>query len=230
VCEALRLLVVEDSNRVAAALCSVLSRHGFDVHRVSTGEQALAAAAETDVVLLDLGLPDIDGFEVAGRLRRCSDVPIIMVTARSDVADRLRGLSIGADDYLTKPYDLRELVARIHAVTRRAGGSAPRPTLPEQRSATVIDAGRVVVDVDARQVVVEGREVPLTRKEFDVMVLLARSPGVVLRREQIIGAVWNTSWQGTERTLEVHVASLRAKLGLRDVIQTVRGVGYRLAG
>jgi DNA-binding response OmpR family regulator len=225
-----RLLVVEDSNRVAAALCSVLTRHGFEVSRVCTGADALASASDADVVLLDLGLPDMDGFDVADRLRRRSDVPIIMVTARSDVADRLRGLSIGADDYLSKPYDLRELVARIHAVTRRATAAAPRASVPEQRPPAVLSAAGVVVDVEARQVTVEGRPVPLTRKEFDVMALLARSPGVVLRREQIIGAVWNTSWHGTERTLEVHVASLRSKLGLRDVIQTVRGVGYRLAG
>jgi DNA-binding response OmpR family regulator len=224
-----RLLVVEDSNRVAAALCSVLSRHGFEVSRVCTGEEALDAAEDADVVLLDLGLPDIDGFEVADRLRRRSAVPIIMVTARSDVADRLRGLSLGADDYLTKPYDLRELVARIHAVTRRAGVASPQSPAPEQRPEAVIGSGRVVVDVDARQVTVEGKSVTLTRKEFDVMALLARSPGVVLRREHILGAVWNTSWQGTERTLEVHVASLRSKLGLRDVIQTVRGVGYRFS-
>ena len=218
------MLVVEDDDRVGSALCSVLTRHGFDVRRAGTGEQALAGGADTDVVLLDLGLPDADGFEVGERLRHLSDVPIIMVTARSEMGDRLRGLSVGADDYLTKPYDLRELIARIHAVTRRAQHSA----LPAQRAGTVTFAGGVELDFDARTVRVDGRSVLLTRKEFEVLAVLARAPGIAVRREQLMGAVWNTSWKGTERTLEVHVASLRAKLGVPEAIVTVRGVGYRV--
>ncbi|NHC44557.1 response regulator transcription factor [Motilibacter aurantiacus] len=220
----MRVLVVEDDDRVAGALCSVLARHGFEVRRACNGEQALGAGTDTDVVLLDLGLPDVDGFVVGERLRHRSDVPIIMVTARSEVADRLRGLSIGADDYLSKPYDLRELIARIHAVTRRAQHAA----VPTPRAATVTLGGGIVLDFDARTVSVDGRDVLLTRKEFEVLAVLARTPGIAVRREQLMGAVWNTSWKGTERTLEVHVASLRAKLGVPEAIVTVRGVGYRV--
>ncbi|GHD88664.1 response regulator transcription factor [Streptomyces naganishii] len=225
----MRLLLVEDDNHVAAALSAVLARHGFDVTHARSGEEALQALVpESDgfgVVLLDLGLPDQDGYEVCGKIRKRTSTPVIMVTARSDVRSRIHGLNLGADDYVVKPYDTGELLARIHAVSRRtvhedaAGG---------QDGDGALRLGSVHIELPTRQVSVDGCVVQLTRKEFDLLALLAQRPGVVFRREQIISEVWRTSWEGTGRTLEVHVASLRSKLRMPALIETVRGVGYRL--
>ncbi|RMI36941.1 response regulator transcription factor [Streptomyces triticirhizae] len=225
----MRLLLVEDDEHVAAALVAVLGRHGFTPVRVRTGEEALAAlrGGGFGVVLLDLGLPDVDGFEVCGRIRRLTSTPVIMVTARADVRSRIHGLNLGADDYVVKPYDTGELLARIHAVSRRTGGE--EPTGPEDEAPEVLVVGPVVVELATRRVEVDGERVVLTRKEFDLLALLAQRPGVVFRREQIISDVWRTSWEGTGRTLEVHIASLRAKLRRPELVETVRGVGYRLA-
>ncbi|OAH14703.1 response regulator transcription factor [Streptomyces jeddahensis] len=224
----MRLLLVEDDNHVAAALSAVLTRHGFQVVHARNGEEALRALLPADaepfgVVLLDLGLPDQDGYEVCGRIRKLTSTPVIMVTARSDVRSRIHGLNLGADDYVVKPYDTGELLARIHAVSRR--------TLPGDGTApaeTEVRLGPVLIELPTRQVSVSGVVVQLTRKEFDLLALLAQRPGVVFRREQIISEVWRTSWEGTGRTLEVHVASLRSKLRMPALIETVRGVGYRL--
>ncbi|MEU1627866.1 response regulator transcription factor [Streptomyces sp. NPDC020096] len=228
----MRLLLVEDDDRVAAALSAVLARHGFDVAHARSGEEALRAllpdgGAPFAVVLLDLGLPDQDGFEVCGRIKRSTDTRVIMVTARADVRSKIHGLNLGADDYVVKPYDTGELLARIHAVTRRPPGQRD---LSEQAGGPhpAVRLGPVAIELPTRQVEVDGEVVQLTRKEFDLLALLAQRPGVVFRREQIISEVWRTSWEGTGRTLEVHVASLRAKLGLPALIETVRGVGYRL--
>jgi DNA-binding response OmpR family regulator len=222
-----RLLLVEDDDRVAAAQQDVLRRHGFEVRRVGTARDALDgvhdAAWVPDVVLLDLGLPDGDGFEVCARIRRTRDVPILVTTARSDLRSRVHGLNLGADDYLVKPYDLRELMARIHAVARR---SAARDD-PAAGPAAVVVQG-VEVDLAGRAVRVGDRDVALTRKEFDVLALLARRPGVVFRREQILAEVWGAA--GSPHTLDVHVASLRAKTGVPGLVENVRGVGYRLGG
>ncbi|MGW0937645.1 response regulator transcription factor [Streptomyces sp. NPDC002666] len=225
----MRLLLVEDDNHVAAALSAILARHGFQVVHARSGEEALQALLpnETEpfgVVLLDLGLPDQDGYEVCGKIRKRSSVPVIMVTARADVRSRIHGLNLGADDYVTKPYDTGELLARIHAVSRRKTG--PEDTAPTPVAA--LRLGHVHIELPTRRVSVDGNEVQLTRKEFDLLALLAQRPGVVFRREQIISEVWRTSWEGTGRTLEVHVASLRSKLRLPALIETVRGVGYRL--
>jgi DNA-binding response OmpR family regulator len=221
-----RLLLVEDDDRVAAAQQDVLRRHGFEVRRVGTARGALEGVHDAtwvpDVVLLDLGLPDGDGFEVCARIRRTRDVPILVTTARADLSSRVHGLNLGADDYLVKPYDLRELLARIHAVARRA---APLHEAAPDPPPTLVVHG-VDVDLLRRAVRVAGRDVPLTRKEFDVLALLARRPGVVFRREQILASVWGAS--GTPHTLDVHVASLRAKTGVPGLVETVRGVGYRL--
>ncbi|AEW96914.1 MULTISPECIES: response regulator transcription factor [Streptomycetaceae] len=229
----MRLLLVEDDDRVAAALSAVLARHGFDVVHARSGEEALRALLPDGgppfaVVLLDLGLPDQDGFEVCSRIRRSTDTRVIMVTARADVRSRIHGLNLGADDYVVKPYDTGELLARIHAVSRRppetrTAAGAAGDGVPGQ-----VRLGPVAIELPTRQVAVDGAAVALTRKEFDLLALLAQRPGVVFRREQIISEVWRTSWEGTGRTLEVHVASLRAKLGLPTLIETVRGVGYRL--
>jgi DNA-binding response OmpR family regulator len=226
-----RLLLVEDDDHVAAALSTVLGRHGFQVTIASSGEEALRALLPDGgtpyrVVLLDLGLPDQDGFEVCSRIRRRSSIPVIMVTARDDVRSRIHGLNLGADDYVVKPYDIGELLARIHAVSRRAE-PAETPAADDTH-APQLRLGPVTIDLATRRVAVAGSPVPLTRKEFDLLALLGQRPGVVFRREQIISEVWRTSWEGTGRTLEVHVASLRSKLGLPALIDTVRGVGYRL--
>jgi len=246
-----RLLLVEDDNHVAAALSAVLGRHGFDVVHARSGEEALREllpsgdVAPFGVVLLDLGLPDQDGFEVCGRIRKISSTPVIMVTARGGVRSRIHGLNLGADDYVVKPYDTGELLARIHAVSRRAApdesaeapgegtgspgaaGAAGSGGSPSSADRT-LRLGAVVIELPTRQVYVDGVPVQLTRKEFEVLALLAQRPGVVFRREQIISEVWRTSWEGTGRTLEVHIASLRSKLQLPALIETVRGVGYRL--
>ncbi|MGW6913581.1 response regulator transcription factor [Kitasatospora sp. NPDC054939] len=240
----MRLLLVEDDERVAAALVAVLGRHGFQVRHARSGHEALDALVPDGnepyrVVLLDLGLPDRDGFEVCSRIRAGSGVPVIMVTARADVRSRIHGLNLGADDYVTKPYDMGELLARIHAVARRGtaaavaaagavAAAAPAPdAVPQPRSGALESRG-IRIDRERRRVSVEGRDVPLTRKEFDLLALLAQSPGVVYRREQIFSEVWRSGWEGNGRTLEVHIGSLRTKLALPGLVEAVRGVGYRL--
>jgi len=213
------LLVVEDDDAIAAPLVAGLGREGFRVTRVATGGAALDADA-ADVVLLDLGLPDMDGFEVCRRLRSRSDVPILVISARGEEVDRVVGLELGADDYLVKPFGFRELVARIRAVTRRASAS-PDPARPQR-------VGSLEVDRKRRRVSVGGEEVALTPKEFDLLACLAEDPGSVVTREQLLDEVWDPHWYGPTRTLDVHVASLRKKLGDPGWVETVRGVGFRL--
>ncbi|MFD5463289.1 response regulator transcription factor [Kitasatospora sp. NPDC127059] len=232
----MRLLLVEDDERVAAALVAVLGRHGFQVRHARSGHEALDALVPDGnepyrVVLLDLGLPDRDGFEVCSRIRAGSGVPVIMVTARADIRSRIHGLNLGADDYVTKPYDMGELLARIHAVARRGAQPSsvalPAPdAVPQQRGP--LESRGIRIDRERRRVSVDGRDVPLTRKEFDLLALLAQSPGVVYRREQIFSEVWRSGWEGNGRTLEVHIGSLRNKLALPGLVEAVRGVGYRL--
>lgn len=237
----MQLLVVEDDDHVAGALVSVLGRHGYEVVRARDGASALRELSpRTDMVLLDLSLPDIDGFEVCRRIRRVSDTPIIMVTARTRLDARIRGLELGADDYVTKPYDVREVLARIDAVMRRGRGREWDGARAEAADARVRVRG-LVVDLARREVRrtagavgdrvgdAVGAAVELTRKEFDLLALLVRQQGSVLTRERILRDVWGSSWKGLGRTLEVHVASLRRKLGEPDVVETVRGVGYRVA-
>ncbi|MFE5307146.1 response regulator transcription factor [Isoptericola sp. NPDC056573] len=237
----MQLLVVEDDDHVAGALVSVLGRHGYEVVRARDGASALRELSpRTDMVLLDLSLPDIDGFEVCRRIRRVSDTPIIMVTARTRLDARIRGLELGADDYVTKPYDVREVLARIDAVMRRGRGREWDGARAEAADARVRVRG-LVVDLARREVrrtagavgdrvgEAVGTVVELTRKEFDLLALLVRQQGSVLTRERILRDVWGSSWKGLGRTLEVHVASLRRKLGEPDVVETVRGVGYRVA-
>jgi two-component system, OmpR family, response regulator RegX3 len=216
---AVHLLVVEDDDAIAAPLVAGLEREGFTVTRVATGGEALAAAG-AEAVLLDLGLPDIDGFEVCRRLRARSDVPILVITARGEEVDRVVGLELGADDYLVKPFGFRELVARIRAVTRRAAPSGD-VSRPQQIGALEIDRRR-------RRVWVGGREVALTPKEFDLLSCLAEEPGTVSTRQRLLEEVWDPHWYGPTRTLDVHVASLRKKLGDPGWVETVRGVGFRL--
>jgi two-component system, OmpR family, response regulator RegX3 len=216
----MRVLLVEDDDSIAEPLTAGLGRHGFQVSRVRTGTEALAAPLH-DVVLLDLGLPDMDGIDVCRRLRATSAVPIIVITARSEEVDRVLGLELGADDYVVKPFGFRELVARIRAVTRRAQATAGPAEGPQQ-------VGPLELDRRQRRVLLNGVEVVLTAKEFDLLALLAEDPGAVFEREQILEQVWDPHWFGPTKTLDVHVASLRKKLGDPGWIQTVRGVGFRL--
>ncbi len=215
----MRLLVVEDDESIAAPLAEGLRREGFEVQRVGTGRDALEAP-EPDMVLLDLRLPDIDGYEVARELRSRSRVPIIMVTARGEEVDRVVGLELGADDYLVKPFGLRELIARIHAVMRRVDAEPDPP-----RS---LQAGSLLVDTRARRASVDGREVSLTPKEFEVLALLAEDPGAAVDRRRILREVWGTTWYGPSKAIDMHISALRRKLGDPGLIETVRGVGFRL--
>jgi DNA-binding response OmpR family regulator len=213
-----KLLIVEDEDAIAEPLAQGLRREGFEVDRVATGEDALAAP-EPDLVLLDVGLPDTDGFTVARQLRSRSAVPIIIVTAKGEEIDRVVGLELGADDYIVKPFGFRELLARIRAVTRRTHER------PAPRSAHI---GALELDVRGRRARLDGHELDLTLKEFDLLALLAREPGAVISRAEILQEVWQTTWYGSAKTIDVHVAALRKKLGDPSWIETVRGVGLRL--
>ncbi len=215
----MNILIVEDEDAIADPLAAGLVREGFEVTRVATGAAALDAPAP-DVVLLDLRLPDMDGYAVCRELRSRSDVAIIMVTAKGEEIDRVLGLELGADDYIVKPFGFRELVARIRAVTRRSA--------PKQDDRKQLRAGPLVVDLRSRRVHLDGREVELTPKEFDLLAVLTADPGAVVSRQRLLEEVWDTHWYGHTKTIDVHVASLRRKLGDPAWVETVRGVGFRL--
>jgi DNA-binding response OmpR family regulator len=220
----MRVLLVEDDADIAAPLVRGLEREGFDVTHQQTGSGALAVNQgpdAPDVVLLDLGLPDLDGFEVCRRIRSGSEVPIIVVTARGDEVDRVVGLELGADDYVVKPFGFRELVARIRAVSRRAPARAV--------DTTATQFGALIVDRRTRRVTVRGVETLLTPKEFDLLAALAEDPGAACSRQHLLDVVWDPHWYGPTKTVDVHVANLRRKLGDARWVETVRGVGYRLA-
>jgi len=214
------ILLVEDDDAIAASLISGLATSGMTVRRVSNGADAVAAKIP-DVVLLDIGLPDFDGFEVCRRIRQKSQVPIIMLTARDEEIDRVFGLEIGADDYVTKPFGLRELIARIRAVSRRRAAV----DLP---ASEILEIGNLKLDLSTRRVYMSGKEVELTTKEFDLLAYLAEHPGIVHRRTDIMESVWDANWYGPTKTLDAHVAAVRKKLGNADWIEAVRGVGFRL--
>ncbi|MFV0434798.1 MAG: response regulator transcription factor [Leucobacter sp.] len=222
----MKILIVEDDERVADALSAFLQQAGYTTVCVSSGAAALdALGADTEAVLLDLGLPDMDGLDMCRRIRGRSGVPIIVATARSHVEERIKGLHAGADDFVVKPFDVRELVARIEAVTRR---TRALPITSEEASGITVDG--VYIDFMNRLVLADGAAVDLTPKEFDIVAVLARYPGVVVPRDRIIREVWGTDWSGYNRSLEVHVGSIRRKLDRASLIATVRGVGYRLTG
>jgi two-component system, OmpR family, response regulator RegX3 len=212
-----RILIVEDDEAIAKQLANGLGDEGFDVMRVGSGEEALAAPP-ADLVLLDLRLPGIDGTEVCRRLRARSDVPIIVITAKGEEVDRVVGLELGADDYIVKPFGFRELLARIRAVMRRARPS-DRPQL---------QVGALEIDVRGRRATLGTAPLTLTTKEFDLLSLLASEQGAVVSRQRILREVWDTEWFGPTKTVDVHVASLRRKLGDPAWIETVRGIGLRL--
>ena len=218
------ILVVDDERNIVQLARLYLNKEGFQVEAAYDGAQALekAKSLQPDLIILDIMMPELDGFSVCKELRKTSNVPIIILTARSDDVDRIVGLELGADDYVSKPFNPRELVARVKAVLRRA--SQELPTQP------VLEADGLRLDVDRREVTVEGEAVNLRAKEFDLLTAFMRHPGVVLDRERLLNMVWGTDYYGDARTIDVHVAWLREKLGQaqRVKIQTVWGVGYKL--
>ncbi|WP_246150947.1 response regulator transcription factor [Streptomyces qinzhouensis] len=218
----MRVLLVEDDEPVAESLRRGLLRYGFTVNWATTGTAALAVTDPYDLVLLDLGLPDTDGLDVCRALRRRGDVPIIVISARSDETDRVVGLEIGADDYVSKPFGVREVIARIRAVMRRVRPAQAAYGGPDRYGS------RLLVDRKAARVRLDGAEVALTPKEYDLLAFLTEEPGALMSREQIMEAVWDANWFGPTKTLDVHVAALRRKLAGAVVIETVRGVGFRL--
>ena len=218
----MRLLIVEDEDSIAIPLADGLRREGFEVERVATGAEALAAP-EPDLILLDLRLPDMDGYSVAREWRTRSRVPIIMVTARGEEVDRVVGLEIGADDYVVKPFGLRELIARINAVMRRSGDSGAVDEVPDEMS-----SGGLEVSLRTRRVTVGGQELHLTPREFDILAMLIADPGAVVSRDDLLRRLWGTTWAVQTKAIDVHVSSLRRKMGDPAWVETVRGVGFRL--
>ena len=215
------ILLVEDEDDIASVVRAYLERDGFRVVWATHGTEGLHALEQHDVrlAILDLQLPDTDGFELCRAIRSYSRLPVVMLTARDEEIDRVTGLELGADDYVTKPFSPRELVARIHAVLRRAEPDVDHETL---------DAGDVVLDRRSRTALVDGREVELTAREFELVWHLAERPGVVVSRERILDRVWGIAFPGGTRTVDVHVGQLRRKLHRPELIRTVRGSGYKL--
>ncbi|WP_416973719.1 response regulator transcription factor [Streptomyces sp. 4F14] len=214
----MRVLLVEDDRDVADCVRRGLARHGHVVTWVSTGRTALAAPP-ADLVLLDLGLPDMDGLDVCRELRARGDVPLIMISGRDGETEKVVGLELGADDYLVKPFPVRELAARIRAVHRRSRDAG---------SPSQVACGRVTLDRRAHRVFLDGAEVPLARKEFALLAFLTERAGTLVSREHIMAAVWDANWFGPTKTLDVHVTALRNKFGDALTIECVRGVGFRL--
>jgi two-component system response regulator RegX3 len=222
------VLLVEDERSITEPLAEALGREGFDTNVAETVSEALQLASqiEPDLVLLDVMLPDGSGFDVCRELRRTSQVPIIMLTARGEEADRIVGLELGADDYVVKPFSAREVVARIRAVLRRADAPAPVEDKP-------IELGELRLDPAKRELTKDGDVVELSRKEFELLKLLMENAGSVVKRERVFEEVWDTTWYGSMKTLDVHISGLRRKLGDDSseprFLHTVRGVGFRFA-
>ena len=216
------IMVVEDEPNIGALVRTYLQRAGYDVLWVRSGEDALIELRRHPIklVVLDIGLPGIDGFEVCRRLG--GEVPVIMLTARDEEPDRVAGLEVGADDYVSKPFSPRELTARVKAVLRRSGRAVGGDEVTE--------LGPLTLARGAREVYVDGREVELTQREFDLLEYLLRNAGKVVTRDQLLESVWGFLTPGETRTVEVHVAQLRKKLGRPDLIKTVRGLGYKASG
>ncbi len=223
------ILVVEDEANIASFARMYLEAAGFRVSVATRGDDGLRMAIEDrpDLVLLDLMLPGMDGYEVTRRLRAERQVPIIMLTARDDAVDKVVGLELGADDYVTKPFNPRELVARVRAVLRRTEATPGDTEGPQD---TVLEMGPLRVEVGGREVFVDEEQIALTPKEFDLLVTLVESRGIVLTREQLLERVWGFTFLGDSRTIDVHVRQLRRKLGDACPIQTVWGTGYKVAG
>ena len=220
----MRVLLVEDDQSVADGLLDGLSSSSFDTLHVTTGASALTAVTEFDpeIVLLDLGLPDMDGTDVCRTIRVSSNVPIIVVSARDEEIDRVVALEIGADDYVVKPFGMRELVARIRAVARRTVSAEQEVLPPAERT-----FGPLTIDIRTQRITLSGEVVHLTAKEFELLEYLSSDPGAVFKRSDILHDVWDTNWYGTSKTLDAHIAAIRKKLGNPGWIESVRGVGFR---
>lgn len=220
----MRVLLVEDDQSVADGLLDGLSGGAFDTLHVSTGTAALAAVTDfsPEIVLLDLGLPDMDGTEVCRKIRTVSSVPIIVVSARDEEIDRVVALEIGADDYVVKPFGMRELIARIRAVVRRTGTTEPDASVVSERV-----FGELAIDLRTQRVSLAGEDIHFTAKEFELLEYLTSDPGAVFKRSDILHDVWDTNWYGTSKTLDAHIAAMRKKLGNPGWIESVRGVGFR---
>jgi DNA-binding response OmpR family regulator len=219
------ILVVEDEASIASFVALYLKNAGYNVRAVSTGGAALnqAAAEMPSMIILDLNLPDMDGIEICRRIRKNSDVPILMLTARDEDVDKIIGLEVGADDYLTKPFNPRELVARVKSVLRRATPDRRRDEAKELRH------GELVINAGRREVTVGEDEIQLAPKEFDLLWELLDHRGLVLTRDQLLERVWGYTFAGDTRTVDVHVRQIRRKLGDASPIVTVWGVGYKVA-
>jgi DNA-binding response OmpR family regulator len=219
------ILIVEDEASIASFVSLYMKNAGYSVRTAATGEEALAQVSSSApaLIVLDLMLPGIDGIEVCRRIRKTSDVPILMLTARDEDVDKIIGLEVGADDYLTKPFNPRELVARVKSILRRA--------TPERRQleSAVLQHGELVIDAGRREVRVGGEEVQLAPKEFDLLWELLDHRGLVLTRDQLLERVWGYTFAGDTRTVDVHVRQLRRKLGDASPIVTVWGVGYKVS-
>jgi len=222
-----RILVVEDEANIASFVSAYLEKAGFVVDRAVNGAEAKEKAVSTDpaLILLDLNLPDMDGLEVCRAVRATSTVPILMLTARDDDVDKIVGLEVGADDYLTKPFNPRELVARIKSILRRSSQTA-RSSRPQEAA---MEHGNLRIDAGRREVTVSGRQVQLAPKEFDLLWELLDHRGLVLTRDQLLERVWGYTFAGDTRTVDVHVRQLRRKLGDASPIVTVWGVGYKVS-
>jgi DNA-binding response OmpR family regulator len=220
----MRILLVEDDPSVAASVVDGLENASMNVAHVASGKEAMSKALSEnfELILLDLGLPDMDGQDVCRSIRETSTTPIIILSARSEEIDRVLALEFGADDYMVKPFGMRELVARIRAVARRTSPADATAT------STTQEIGTLSIDRRSQKVFVNGQDVYLTPKEFDLLAYLATDPGAVYRRNDIMSEVWDTNWYGTTKTVDAHVAALRKKLGNQDWIEAVRGVGFRL--
>jgi DNA-binding response OmpR family regulator len=229
------ILLVEDESSIALPLAAALEREGYATRITGSAPRAIALAAELqpDLILLDVMLEDGSGLDVCREVRMRSKVPIIMLTARGDETDRVVGLELGADDYVVKPFSARELVARIRAVLRRVPDEAAAPSAATRAPAAELRIGGVTVDTAQRRVLLGGEEIALTRREFDLLALLASNAGTVLTRERLLDEVWDANWFGSTKTLDVHISTLRKKLGDDAVdsryLHTVRGVGFRFA-
>jgi DNA-binding response OmpR family regulator len=230
-----RVLVVDDEPRIRELLRAYLEADGFEVSVAGTGADALHQASRgaqaPDLILLDVGLPDLDGFDVLRTLRRTSDVYVILVTARAEEVDRIVGLSVGADDYVTKPFSPREVVARVKTVLRRARSPRDSDAVTSTDSGSVLAFDGLTIDEVRREITRDGTPVSLSALEFDLLRALARSPGRVFSRAQLLEEVWGYDFYGDERVVDVHVRSIRRALGddatAPQLIATVRGVGYK---
>lgn len=230
----LRAMVVEDEQSLADVVATYLEREGFEVTICGDGLEAvdLARRVDPDVIVLDLGLPGLDGVEVCRQVRTHSDAYIVMLTARTDEVDTLIGLSVGSDDYMTKPFSPRELMARVQAMMRRPRTSTATSSSEAEAGESLREFGDLTIDVQGREVTVAGTPIALTRTEFDILASLSRDPGVVCSRPQLIAAVWGPNWVGDDHLVDVHIGHLRRKLGDEAArgryVRTIRGVGYRM--